>query len=72
MDVHKPISTKLSMWIEDVRAIFPIDNCFEIWPLLFGLGAPEFCRKMTDARFFSYKLLIYEPNLTKFQKIWGQ
>jgi len=38
---RKPISTKRGMWIKDVRAIFSVDNCFGIRPLVFGLGAPE-------------------------------
>jgi len=38
--VHKPISTKLNMCIEDVRVIF-LDNCIVIRLLVFGLGARE-------------------------------
>jgi len=41
------------------------DNCFEIRPLVFGLGPLKFRGEMTDALFFSYKFLIYGLNLTK-------
>jgi len=51
--VRKPISTKLGMCIEDVRTNFCADF----------LGSRG---EMTDALFFGYKSLIYEPNLAKF------
>jgi len=34
--VHKPISTKLGTWIEDVRTFFAVDNCFGIRLLVLG------------------------------------
>jgi len=34
--VRKPISTKLGMWIEDVRTIFSVSNYFRIQPLILG------------------------------------
>jgi len=45
---------------------FFVGSCFGMRPLAFGLEAPKFRGEMTDTRFFGYKLLIYEPNLTKF------
>jgi len=71
---HNPISIKLGMWIEDVCTISSIGNCFEIRPLIFGLGSPpkkKFWWEITNEQFLSYKFLMCEPNLTKFLKNGG-
>jgi len=54
------------MWIEDVRIILPQTIVFGIRSLVFMLGAPKLLKEVTNARFFGYKSLIYEPNLAKF------
>lgn len=67
--MHKPISIKHGRWIEgyeDVHAIFSVDYCFGIQPLVVGLGAPTFWGQMTNAQLFGYKYLICKLNLIKF------